>query len=150
MDDVRPVPFSPNGLVFEELSVGMTASYGKTVTEADLILFAAVSGDTNPVHINQDYANSSYFKGRIAHGMLSASFISTTIGTKLPGPGVIYLSQNLKFLAPVRIGDTVYARVTITEILTDKRRLLLRTTCTVGDKVVVDGEAVVWLPGETA
>ena len=146
MDDVRPVPFNPNGHAFEELSVGQTAVYGKTVTEADLILFAAVSGDTNPVHINQDYADSSFFKGRIAHGMLSASFISTTIGTKLPGPGVIYMSQNLKFMAPVRIGDTVYARVTITDIITDKRRLVLRTTCTVGEKVVVDGEAVVWLP----
>ncbi len=135
-----------HGYAFEELCVGMTNVYGKTVTEADILLFAGVSGDTNPVHLNQDYAAQTMFKGRIAHGMLSASFISTVIGTKLPGPGCIYVAQSLRFKAPVRAGDTVLARVTITKLIPEKRMIELKTLCTIGEKVVIDGEATILVP----
>ncbi len=131
---------------FHELQVGQAAHYGRTISEADIVLFAGVSGDDNPVHLNEIYASESMFKGRIAHGMLTASYISTVIGTRLPGPGTIYLGQNLKFLAPVRAGDTVTATVTIKAIDTAKRRLTLSTVCKVGDTDVVDGEAIVMLP----
>ena len=134
------------GLFVEDLAVGQSASYAKTVTEADIVLFAGVSGDTNPVHLNQEFAARTMFKGRIAHGMLSAGFISTVLGTKLPGPGAIYLSQTLKFKAPVRAGDTVVARAVVTAIVPDKRRVTLTTTCQVGDTVVIEGEAVVMVP----
>jgi 3-hydroxybutyryl-CoA dehydratase len=134
------------GFFLEDLAVGQTASYAKTVTEADIVLFAGVSGDTNPVHLDQEFAAQTMFKGRIAHGMLSAGFISTVLGTKLPGPGAIYLSQSLKFKAPVRPGDTVRARATITAIAPEKRRVTLATTCHVGDTVVIEGEAVVMVP----
>ncbi len=135
-----------HGLYLEDLKVGMTALYAKTVTEADIVMFAGISGDINPVHLNHEFASETMFEGRIAHGMLSASFISTVIGTKLPGPGAIYLSQNLKFKAPVRAGDTVQARTTITEIMPDKRRVAMRTVCTVADKVVIEGDALIMVP----
>ncbi len=132
-----------HGYYFEDLSVGMTGVFAKTVTEADIVLFAGVSGDTNPVHINQVFAENSMFKGRIAHGMLSASFISTVIGTRMPGPGAIYLNQSLRFRAPVKAGDTVVARATVKDIMPERRRVVLETTCCVGDAVVLDGEATV-------
>ncbi len=135
-----------HGLYLEDLKVGMTAVYAKTVTEADIVMFAGISGDINPVHLNHEFAAETMFEGRIAHGMLSASFISTVIGTKLPGPGAIYLSQNLKFKAPVRAGDTVQARTTITEIIPEKRRVAMSTICTVADKVVIEGDAVIMVP----
>jgi len=131
---------------FNELDVGQSATYARTISEAEIVLFAGVSGDDNPVHLNEIYAAESMFKGRIAHGMLTASYISTVIGTRLPGPGSIYLGQNLKFLHPVRSGDTIVATVTIKDINPEKRRLTLSTVCTVGDNVVVDGEAIVMLP----
>lgn len=134
------------GYRFEELSEGMTAAYGRTVTESDIILFAGISGDTNPVHLNEALAADSMFKGRIAHGMLSSAFISTVFGTKLPGPGCIYLSQTLKFKAPVRAGDTVVARVTLTELMPEKRKALFKTECTVGETVVLTGEAEIMVP----
>lgn len=134
------------GYYFEDLSVGMTAVYAKTVTEADIVLFAGVSGDTNPVHINEEYAKGTMFKGRIAHGMLSAGFISTVFGTKLPGPGCIYIGQNLKFKAPVRIGDTVVAKVELVELNAEKKRASFKTTCTVGNTVVIDGDASLMVP----
>ncbi len=130
-----------HGYYLEDLSVGMTSIFAKTVTEADIVMFAGVSGDTNPVHINQLFAEGTIFKGRIAHGMLSASFISTVVGTRLPGPGCIYISQDLRFRAPVRAGDTVVARATVKEILPERRRVVLATVCTIGDTVVIDGEA---------
>jgi 3-hydroxybutyryl-CoA dehydratase len=130
-----------HGYYLEDLSVGMTSVFAKTVTEADIVMFAGVSGDTNPVHINQLFAEGTMFKGRIAHGMLSASLISTVVGTRLPGPGCIYVSQNLRFRAPVMAGDTVVARATVKEILPERRRVVLATVCTVGDTVVIDGEA---------
>lgn len=134
------------GMYFEDLSVGQTGVFAKTVTEADIAAFAGVSGDFNPVHINEQYAANTMFKGRIAHGMLSAAFISTVFGTKLPGPGCIYMSQNLRFKAPVKIGDTVVARVEVTELNAEKKRASFKTTCSVGDKVVLDGEAVLMVP----
>ena len=146
MDDVRTFREDLGGYCLEDLSVGMSARYARTVTEADIVLFAGVSGDCNPVHMNEIYASSTIFKGRIVHGMLSASFLSTAIASKLPGPGSIYLSQNLKFRAPVRIGDTVEARVTVTDIIAEKCRVALKTTCSVGDTVVIDGDALVMVP----
>ncbi len=130
-----------HGYYIEDLEPGMTAVYAKTVTEADIVMFAGVSGDTNPVHLNADFAAATMFKERIAHGMLSASFISTVFGTRLPGPGCIYLSQTLNFKAPVMIGDTVEARVTLREVDKEKKRILVDTVCTVRGKVVLDGEA---------
>ncbi len=134
------------GYYLEDLEVGMEGSYAKTVTETDIILFAGVSGDCNPVHLNDEFAKTTMFEGRIAHGMLSAGFISTALGTRLPGPGTIYLSQNLQFRAPVRIGDTVTAKVTVREIVAAKKRIVLDTTCFVGDRVVISGEATVMVP----
>lgn len=135
-----------HGYFFEDLKIGMTASFAKTVTEADIVLFSGVSGDTNPVHLNQDYAAGTMFKGRIAHGMLSAGLISAVFGTKLPGPGAIYVSQSLRFKAPVRAGDTVEASVELTELLPEKRRATFKTICRVGSTVVIDGEAVLMVP----
>jgi 3-hydroxybutyryl-CoA dehydratase len=131
-----------HGYYLEDLEVGMTATYAKTVTDADVVLFAGVSGDSNPVHIDNEFAQRTMFKGRIAHGMLTASFISTALGTKLPGPGCIYISQNLRFRAPVRIGDTVRTRVSVTAIDHEKGRVALDTTCSVGDEVVIAGDAL--------
>jgi len=146
MDDVRPVRLAEAGYTLEDLMVGMTASYARTITEADLVLFAGVSGDSNPVHMNQDYAEKTPFGGRIVHGMLSASFLSTAIASKLPGPGTIYLKQNLVFRAPVRIGDTVRATVTVIDIIREKARVALKTVCLVGETVVIDGDALVVVP----
>ncbi len=137
------------GYFLEDLKVGMSASYAKTVTEADVVLFAGISGDTNPVHLNEEFAKETMFQGRIAHGMLSASFISTVLGTKLPGPGAIYLSQNLKFRAPVRAGDTVSATATITDIVAEKKRVVMQTTCSVRNQIVLEGEAIVMVPARS-
>jgi 3-hydroxybutyryl-CoA dehydratase len=134
------------GYFIEDLTIGMSASYGKTISEADIVLFAGVSGDTNPVHLDQTFAEKTPFKTRIAHGMLSAGFISTVIGTKLPGPGAIYMSQTLRFKAPVKIGDTVTATCTVTEIIPEKKRAVLQTICKVGDTVVIEGEALIMVP----
>jgi 3-hydroxybutyryl-CoA dehydratase len=134
------------GYFLEDLSVGMAAGFAKTVTDADIVLYAGVSGDTNPVHIDDDYAAATMFKGRIAHGMLTAGFISAVLGTILPGPGAIYLSQSLRFKAPVRPGDTVRAEARVTAIDPQRRRVTLETVCTVGGKAVVEGEAVVMVP----
>ena len=139
-----------HGLFFEDLKLGQTAVYARTLTEADIVLFAGISGDTNPVHINEEFASATMFSGRIAHGMLTAAFISTVIGTRLPGPGSIYVSQSLRFKAPVRTGDTLVARATITDLVPEKRRATLSTTVSVGDKVVLEGEAVVLVPRRPA
>ncbi len=135
-----------HGLCFEDLKEGMTAAFGKTVTDADIMTFAGVSGDTNPVHLNDDFAKETIFKGRIAHGMFGAGLISAVFGTKMPGPGCIYVSQTLKFKAPVRVGDTLIARVTVKRLLPQKRFVEFDTVCTVGDKTVIDGEAVIMVP----
>ncbi|UCH76198.1 MAG: MaoC family dehydratase [Rhodospirillales bacterium] len=138
------------GYCIEDLSVGMTAVFAKTVTEADIVLFAGISGDINPVHLNHEFATETMFEGRIAHGMLTASFISTVIGTKLPGPGTIYLKQDLKFKSPVRAGDTAKARATVKEIRAEARRVVMETVVTVGDTVVLDGEALILVPSRGA
>jgi 3-hydroxybutyryl-CoA dehydratase len=137
---------SKTGVYLEDLSVGQTSERMHTVEEKDLEAFAAVSGDRNPVHLDEAYASATQFKGRIAHGMLSAAYISAVLGMDLPGPGAIYLSQNLIFKRPVRIGDTVLARAAVTAIDADKARVTLKTECVVGGKVVLDGEAVVMVP----
>ena len=117
----------PNGYDVEDLRVGMSASYSKTITEADLVLFAGVTGDNNAIHVNEEFAAATPFGGRIVHGMLTASVISAAIAAEMPGPGTIYLGQNLRFSAPVRLGETVHATVTVTEISVDQRRVTLST-----------------------
>ncbi len=135
-----------SGYFFEDLEVGMTAAYARTIGPADLVMFAGMSGDTNPMHLNEEYAQQTMFGGTIAHGMLCSSFISTVVGTRLPGPGCVYVSQTLKFKAPVRPGDTVTARATVNELIPEKDRCILETVCTVGEKVVISGEAQVLVP----
>ncbi len=132
-----------NGYDVEDLTVGMSAEIGKTITEADIVLFAGVSTDVNAVHLNEEFGKTTMFGGRIAHGMLSASLLSAVLGNRLPGPGTIYLAQSLRFRAPVRPGETVTAKVTVKEVVAEKGRVVLDTVCTVGDKVVIDGEATV-------
>ena len=138
------------GCFFEDLSVGQKASFGKTITEADIVLFAAVTGDTNPMHLNAEYAKDSIFGERIAHGMLAAGLITKVMGTQLPGPGTIYMSQSLRFRKPVRIGDTVTATVEIVELNAAKHRVTLRTVCAVKGEPVLEGEALVAVPSRAA
>src|SRR4029077_9559746 len=145
-----PVMEEKYGYYLEDLEPGMAATYAKTVTEADVVLFAGVSGDSNPVHMDNEFAKGTMFKGRIAHGMLTASFISTVLGTRLPGPGCIYVSQNLKFRAPVRIGDTVRTRVVVTSVDMERGKVALETTCSVGETVVITGEALLVVPRRPA
>ena len=135
-----------HGFYFEDLSVGQTAVYSRTVTEADIAAFAAVSGDINPVHLSEQFGKGGMFEGRIAHGMLSASFISAVIANKLPGPGAIYLGQSLKFMAPVRPGDTVNTRLTVRSLNDEKCRAVIDTVCMVDGEVVIEGEAMVKVP----
>lgn len=131
------------GYTIEELKVGMIASYERVITVADIEEFAEVSGDHNPVHLDDAYAKTTRFKGRIAHGMLGASFISTVLASKLPGPGTVYLGQTLAFKAPVRPGDKLEARATVIEIRREKKIVVLKTECLVGETVVIEGEATV-------
>ncbi|MEZ5648221.1 MAG: MaoC family dehydratase [Alphaproteobacteria bacterium] len=135
-----------NGYTIEDIVVGMTASFAKTITEADIVLFAGISGDTNPVHLSEAYAAKTMFKSRIAHGMLTAGLISAVLGTKLPGPGCIYISQELNFRAPVKPGDTVEAKVTVADVIPEKNRVTLHTACSVDGKVVLEGQAKLMLP----
>lgn len=135
------------GKTIDELKLGDSAKFTKTISESDVYLFAGVTGDFNPAHVNEEYAKDTYFKTRIAHGLLTASFISTVIGTMLPGPGSIYMRQEVNFLAPVKIGDTITACIEISEILTDKKRVRIKTYCINQEgKTVVDGEALVSPP----
>ena len=129
----------------DELEVGQSATYERTVSETDIAQFAELSGDHNPVHLDEAFAAKTLFKGRIAHGMLSAAFISTTVGTKLPGHGSIYVSQSLRFRAPVRIGDTVVTTATVKAINRERRRVTMEPVCRVGETVVLDGEAELML-----
>jgi 3-hydroxybutyryl-CoA dehydratase len=135
-----------HGLYFEDLEEGMRDAYAKTITDADVITFAGISGDTNPVHLNHEFASETLFEGQVAHGMLTASFISTVIGTKLPGPGCIYVSQNLRFMAPVKVGDTVTATCTISRLIPEKHMIEMETICSVGGKTVLDGQATILVP----
>lgn len=137
------------GKTFAELQVGEAAEFSKTVAESDVYLFAGISGDFNPAHINEPYARGTAFKSRIAHGMLAAGFVSAVIGTRLPGPGTIYMKQELTFLAPVYIGDTITARAEVVELIEDKKRVRLKTACVNQDgKTVLEGEALVSPPRE--
>lgn len=137
----------PRGTIcIEDLEIGMQRHLTKTITDRDIELFAEVSTDHNPVHLDDDYARDTIFEGRIAHGMLTAGLISAVIGEQLPGHGTIYLGQSLKFLAPVRPGDRVRAEVGVTAIDYAKRRVTLECRCTVGDTTVLKGEAMVLAP----
>lgn len=131
------------GYDVEDIDVGMAATFSKTITEADIVLFAGVSGDNNAIHINDEFATTTRFGGRIAHGFLTASVISAAVANRLPGPGTIYLSQELNFRAPVRPGQTVHASVTVAEVDRARSRVRLETICRVGNVVVIDGHALV-------
>jgi 3-hydroxybutyryl-CoA dehydratase len=133
----------------EDIEVGMERSRAKPITDRDIDLFGEVSTDHNPVHFDEAYAQGTIFKGRIAHGMMSAALISAVLGEELPGPGTIYLGQTLRFRAPVRPGDTLTARVRVTAVDREKGRVTLATVCTVGDREVVTGEATVMPPRRT-
>jgi 3-hydroxybutyryl-CoA dehydratase len=135
---------------FEDLSVGQEVSISNTVTADVIVAFADVSGDRNPVHVDADYAATTMFKERIAHGMLSAAYISAVFGMELPGPGAIYVSQTLNFKAPVKIGDTVVATVKVAELVPEKKRARFECVCTVNGKPVVQGEAVLMVPSRPA
>lgn len=131
------------GKAINELKVGDSAEFSKTVSETDIYLFAGIVGDFNPAHLNEAYAKTTFFKTRIAHGMLAAGFVSSVIGMQLPGPGTVYISQELKFLAPVHIGDTVTAHVEVSEIITEKNRVKLKTWCINQDGVkILEGDAM--------
>jgi 3-hydroxybutyryl-CoA dehydratase len=135
------------GKTMDEIKVGDTAQLSKTVTEEDVYLFAGVTGDLNPSHLSEAFARNTFFKARIAHGVLAGGFISAVLGMHLPGPGTIYIRQELNFLAPVRFGDTITAKVRVIEKIPGKNRLRLRTTCTNQEgTMVVDGEALVSPP----
>jgi 3-hydroxybutyryl-CoA dehydratase len=135
-------------LYFEDLSVGVTETLRKTIDASDVVGFAEVTGDRNPIHLSEHFAAQTPFGTRIAHGLYTASLISAVLGTRLPGPGAVYISQTLNFRAPVKIGDTVEVKVTVVELVPDKRRARLTCTCSVGDEVVLDGEAWVKVPSK--
>jgi 3-hydroxybutyryl-CoA dehydratase len=135
------------GKTIEELKVGDGAEFSKTISESDVYLYAGITGDFNPAHVNEVHASKTFFKTRIAHGMLIGGFISTILGTQLPGPGTVYIRQELNFLAPVHFGDTVTVRVEVIEIMAEKKRVRLKTTGVNQEGVVVmDGEALVSPP----
>jgi 3-hydroxybutyryl-CoA dehydratase len=135
------------GKTISEIKVGDAAEFTKTISEADVYLYAGVTGDLNPAHVNEDYAKKTFFKTRIAHGMLTAGFISAILGTQLPGPGTIYIRQELSFMAPVFFGDTITARAEVVEVNTEKNRLRFKTTCRNQEgKIILDGEALVSPP----
>ena len=134
------------GHYFEDLSIGMEASLVQIVGPGDLLAFAELTGDRNPIHLDDEYAKETPFQRRIAHGMLSAAYISAVFGTKLPGPGCIYISQTLNFRAPVHIGDEVTATVRISDLIGPRKRAIFACFCAVGEKVVVEGEAVIMIP----
>lgn len=131
-----------------EIKIGMSESYSQTISEADVKAYAGISGDRNPVHMDDEYAEKSRYKKRIAHGMISSSFFSALFGTKLPGPGCVYVNQSLNFKRPVYIGDTVTAIITVTKIDEIKNRVYFDTVCKVKNKIVIDGQAELYIPKE--
>ena len=137
-------------LFFEDLSVGMTERLSKTVAASDVVGFAQLTGDRNPIHLSEHFAAKTSFRTRIAHGLYTASLISAVLGTRLPGPGAVYISQTLNFRAPVKIGDTVIVTVTVAELVAEKCRARLACQCEVDGEVVLDGEALVKVPSENA
>jgi 3-hydroxybutyryl-CoA dehydratase len=144
MGTVRPAYYT------DELEVGMTATQSKTITESDIILFSAVSTDVNALHLDEEYAKTTRFGTRIVHGMLTASLISSALANRLPGPGTIFLSQTLKFLAPVHPGNTVTATLRVLEVNREKNKVRIETYCSVGEKRVIEGEALVLSPARPA
>jgi len=135
------------GKTIDQLRVGQSAQFSKTIAESDVYLFAGITGDFNPAHVDEEYAGKTFFETRVAHGMLTASFISTIVGTMLPGPGSIYVSQEVNFLAPVKIGDTITTTAEVAELLTEKKHIRLKTFSTNQDgTIVIDGQAVVSPP----
>jgi 3-hydroxybutyryl-CoA dehydratase len=135
------------GETITELRIGDTAEFSKTISESDIYTYAGITGDLNPAHIDEEYAKKTFFKTRIAHGMLLAGFISAVVGTKLPGPGTVYVKQELDFLAPVHIGDTITARVEVSEIIKEKNRVRMHTLCiNQNGDAVLNGEALVSPP----
>ena len=147
--DPRPDPEArQHGYYYDEMSVGMTATHEKTISDHDVRQFAELTGDTNPLHLDDAFAATTVLRGRAAHGMLTAALISTVLGTRLPGPGCIFLTQSMEFLAPVRIGDTVVARVTVTEMLDRIRKVTMVTECRVRDRPVLSGNVVVTVPAK--
>jgi 3-hydroxybutyryl-CoA dehydratase len=135
------------GKTIDELKVGDGAEFTKTISESDVYLYAGVTGDLNPAHVNEEYAKKTFFKTRIVHGMLLAGLISGVLGNRLPGPGTIYIRQELNFLAPVRIGDTITASVEVAEIMREAKRIRVKTKCVNQDgTTVLDGEALVSPP----
>jgi 3-hydroxybutyryl-CoA dehydratase len=135
-----------HGYYIEDISVGMSAVFAKTITDADVTLFSRISGDTNPLHMNESFAAQTRFKTRIVHGMLTTSLWSTLVGTRLPGPGSAWVSQETKFLQPVHAGDTVTAKVTVVKIDRKKNRVHLDAVCLVSDSTVAIGQSVLWVP----
>ena len=135
-------------LFFEDLAVDMSEAFSKTVSSSDVVGFAEVTGDRNPIHLSEHFAARTTFGTRIAHGLYTASLISALLGTRLPGPGAIYISQTLNFRAPVRIGDTVTVIVTVAELIPEKSRARLRCICKVDEDIVLDGEALVKVPSK--
>lgn len=144
------MPTAGKPYFFEDLSVGQEASMARTVTESDIVAYAALSGDYNPVHLDAEYAAQTPFKARIAHGILSAGYISAVFGMRLPGPGSIYISQTLNFRAPVKIDDVVTTTVKLIELFPEKRRAKFETVCSVGGKPVLSGEAMLMIPPRPA
>ena len=136
-------------LYFEDLSIGLTESYEKEVKSSDVVGFAEITGDRNPIHLSEHFAAKTPFGGRIAHGLYTASLVSAVIGTRLPGPGAIYMSQTLNFKAPVKIGDVVRASVEVVELVEKGRRVKLICRCRVGDTLVLEGEALVKVPARS-
>ena len=135
------------GKTIEDIHIGDAAEFAKTISESDIYLFAGITGDLNPAHINEAYAAKTFFKTRIAHGMLLGGFISAILGNQLPGPGTIYVRQELNFLAPVRMGDTITTRAEVLEIIAEKNRVRLKTTCVNQEgTMVLEGEAIVSPP----
>ena len=135
-------------LFFEDLSVGMTERLNKTVAASDVVGFAQLTGDRNPIHLSEHFAAKTSFRTRIAHGLYTASLISAVLGTRLPGPGAVYISQTLNFRAPVKIGDTVEVSVSVVELMPEKFRARLACTCSVAGEIVLDGEAWVKVPSK--
>ncbi|MFY9107280.1 MaoC family dehydratase [Aliarcobacter cryaerophilus] len=135
-----------NQIPLEEIEIGMEVSYSQTITDADIKAFSGISGDKNPVHMDDEYAKNSRYKKRIAHGMLSASFFSALFGTKIPGEGCVYVAQSLRFKRPVYLDDTVVASVTVTNVDLKKKRVFFQTVCKVNNKIVIDGEAELYVP----
>jgi 3-hydroxybutyryl-CoA dehydratase len=137
-------------LYFEDLAVGLAETLKKTIDSSDVVGFAEVTGDRNPIHLSEHFAAKTPFGTRIAHGLYTASLISAVLGTRLPGPGAVYISQTLNFRAPVKIGDTVEVKVTVAELMPEKRRARLTCSCSVDGEVVLDGEAWVKVPSKDA